>query len=180
MGRELELPVRGSCAPTGLVFTEISSGTDTSAGRYGPECPSPESLLHREGELAGLHAGYRGPVAPAQAMRRRFRILGNNVISKSFGLLIYSKTGGRLHAVPGRLLVPARPVLRTTVQNSGGNGPPADCSGKYTFEFNDYMASGADPGLTAGKEVWTQYWYRDTTSPSGTGLTDALHFTICQ
>ena len=59
-------------------------------------------------------------------------------------------------------------------------GPPVhEMAGVQPFEFNDYIASGADPGLTAGKEVWTQYWYRDTASPSGTGLTDALHFTIC-
>jgi photosystem II stability/assembly factor-like uncharacterized protein len=116
---------------------------------------------------------------PSASQATPFSILASNVISKSFGLLIYSKTGAAAQPFQGGFLCLQSPVLRTALQNAGGNGPPVDCSGTFTFEFNDYIATGADPGLKAGKEVWTQYWYRDTGSTSETGLTGALHFTIC-
>jgi hypothetical protein len=95
------------------------------------------------------------------------------------GLLIYSKTGADAKPFQDGFLCIASPVRRTPGQSAGGNPPPADCSGSFDFEFNDYIATGLDKYLVAGQQVWAQYWYRDVASPSGTGLTDALHFTIC-
>jgi hypothetical protein len=48
------------------------------------------------------------------------------------------------------------------------------------MDFNAWIQSGADPLLLAGKTVNGQYWFRDPQDPAGfgTGLTDALEFTI--
>jgi hypothetical protein len=94
-------------------------------------------------------------------------------------MLIYSKAGADAKPFQGGFLCVRPPIKRTSLQNSGGSPPPKDCSGTFVFEFNDLIASGQDPELTEGQQVWTQYWYRDADSPSGTGLTDGLHFTIC-
>jgi hypothetical protein len=55
---------------------------------------------------------------------------------------------------------------------------PNDCSGIFLFDFNAYIASGADPGLAACVSVYGQFWYRDPAAIAGTGLTDAVAFTI--
>ena len=72
------------------------------------------------------------------------------------------------------------PVKRTPIQNSGGNVGPDDCSGAFGYDFNGRIQSGVDPSLVAGAVVFAQYWYRDPLDPAGfgTGLTDALQFTI--
>ena len=61
-----------------------------------------------------------------------------------------------------------------------GGSTITDCSGAYRVDFNAWIASGFDPALLAGQDVWTQYWSRDPgfPAPDGTGLTDALAFTI--
>jgi len=54
-----------------------------------------------------------------------------------------------------------------------------DCSGSYALDFNAWIGRGADPQLVGGAQVWGQFWSRDPQSPSGTGLSDAITFTIC-
>jgi hypothetical protein len=54
-----------------------------------------------------------------------------------------------------------------------------DCSGSYALDFNAWIGRGADPQLVGGAQVWGQFWSRDPQSPSGTGLSDAVVFTIC-
>ena len=109
-----------------------------------------------------------------------FDISASQIINQKNGLLFYSTTGPLALPFQGAFLCAQPPLKRTTVQNSGGNPPPPDCSGTYSFDFNAWLLSGADPGLAAGTKVWSQYWYRDPGEPTGftTGLTDALSFTV--
>jgi hypothetical protein len=171
---QLETPM----LPPGFEFKTVSAGV-TSVARYGPECTPPEGYCTAKVNSQGCTPAISWTGGPSFSHCTSFHILGSNVISKSFGLLIYSKTGAAASPFQGGFWCLQAPALRTTVQNSGGNGPPVDCAGQFSFEFNDYIASGADPGLTAGALAWTQYWYRGSASPSGTGLTDALHFATC-
>jgi hypothetical protein len=106
-----------------------------------------------------------------------FRIRAFAVLNKKSGLLFYSFTpqsapfqGGKLCAKP--------PIKRCTVMNSGGNPPPPDCSGSFSYDFNDRIRLGVDPALVAGEEVFAQYWSRDPADAFGTSLTDALAFFI--
>jgi hypothetical protein len=65
------------------------------------------------------------------------------------------------------------------LQNSGGNPPPNDCSGRLSFDFNAHVPSGADPTLLAGVVVHGQYWSRDPAGSFGASLSDAVAFTLC-
>jgi hypothetical protein len=68
--------------------------------------------------------------------------------------------------------------VRTMLQNSGGTPP---CGGSFQMDFNAYIASGKDPGLVAGQQVWVQTWSRDPgfAPPNNTSLSDAVTFTLC-
>ena len=62
-----------------------------------------------------------------------------------------------------------------------GNPPPNDCSGTFSFDFNQQIQSGVDPFLVAGGQANAQYWSRDPLIPDGSGasLSDAVGFEIC-
>ena len=106
----------------------------------------------------------------------QFRQALNNKI----GLFFYSKTGAQALPFQGGFLCIRSPVRRTPPQGSGGNPPPDDCSGSYDLDFDAWVLSGADPALQVpGTPVWGQFWSRDPASPSTTGLTDAIRFSMC-
>jgi hypothetical protein len=49
-----------------------------------------------------------------------------------------------------------------------------------TRDFNAWIASGADPALISGVEVWAQFYSRDPgfAPPNNVNLTEALDFVI--
>lgn len=108
-----------------------------------------------------------------------FEISCASLVSNKLGLLFY---GFQSKALPyqGTTLCVTAPVRRTSVQHSGGNPPPADGSGQYTFDFDAHLQSGVDPSLAAGALVYAQYWFRDPAlGPlNTTGRSDALAFLI--
>lgn len=91
------------------------------------------------------------------------------------GVLFYAQNGPAALPFQGGFLCVAPPVKRLAVQGSGGSGP---CSGAYAADFSAHYASGLDAGLVPGAQVWAQFWFRDPGAASGTGLTDALVFTL--
>ncbi len=115
---------------------------------------------------------------PSASDPNPFRIDAGQVLNRKNGILFYGWTPGVMPFQGGSKCVMA-PMRRTMIQNSGGNPPPDDCSGTYTYDFNARIRSGADPLLAAGQMVYAQYWSRDPASPSTTGLTDAVAFLIC-
>ena len=106
-----------------------------------------------------------------------FEVGAVQVINNKNGILFYGLAPNNLPFQGGFLCVQP-PIKRTPVQSSGGNPPPNDCSGTFSFNFNAQIQGGADPGLVPGTSVYDQYWYRDPQSPSTTGLTDAVGFDI--
>ena len=70
------------------------------------------------------------------------------------------------------------PTVRSVTQNSGGSACGVDCSGTYSLDFNAHIASGIDPTLVVGSEVYAQYWPRDPASQSTTSLSNALRFVV--
>jgi len=137
--------------------------------------------------VTSLRAGFRLERALALAMATAlgltylrnaglFAVVGAALVPKGKnGLLFYSKTGPLSVPIQGGFLCVAAPTRRTPVQSSGGAG---SCGGSFAFDFNAYIASGADAGLVPGQGVWAQYWFRDPQSPSSTGLTNAVRFVI--
>ena len=115
---------------------------------------------------------------PSASLGSGFWINATDVLNQRSGLLFYG-FGSATIAFHGGTLCLAPPLRRTAVQHSGGNPPPADCSGSFTFDFNAHVASGVDPALVAGSRVDAQYWSRDPQAASGTNLTDAIEFWVC-
>ncbi len=124
--------------------------------------------------------GFSG--TPSATAGSGFQVDAANVFSHKSGLLFYGLRGSTLIPFQGGWLCVWPPLRRTPVQGSGGLLPPPsrDCTGVFSFDFNAWIASGADPALVAGQEVWAQYWSRDPgfPPPEGSNLTDALAFAI--
>ena len=114
---------------------------------------------------------------PSATVPQPFRIKAQQVLNNKSGLLFYGFAPQATPFQGGTMCVQA-PTRRTPVQGSGGNPPPNDCSGFYSYDFNQRIRSGVDPALVAGVEVFGQYWSRDLSSASTTGLTNALAFFI--
>jgi hypothetical protein len=106
-----------------------------------------------------------------------FPITASNIVNQKSGILFYSHAPTSI-AFQGGLKCVAQPSRRTPQQNSGGSASGADCTGTYSFDFNARIQSAVDPSLTAGAEVFAQYWSRDPQSPSTTSLSNALRFVI--
>lgn len=106
-----------------------------------------------------------------------FDIEAQLVLNNKNGLLFYGYQSNSAPFQGGTMCIQA-PVKRTPVQDSGGNAPPNDCSGSYSYDFNARIQSGADAGLVPGAVLYAQYWSRDPSSPSTTGLTNAVSFEI--
>lgn len=101
----------------------------------------------------------------------------NNVLNNKSGLLFWGSTASS-SPFQGGIKCVANPVKRTPVQTAGGNPPPDDCSGNYSFNFSQSFL--LQKGLTAGDTIFCQYWSRDPQSGSTTGLTDAVQVTFCE
>ncbi len=121
--------------------------------------------------------GYSG--IPSASSPVPFDVTASSVLNNQNGVLFYG-FGPDASAFQGGTLCVAPPLTRTGLLFSGGNPPPDDCSGAHAFDFNALIQSGADPALVGGAQVHAQYWTRDPLDPTGfgTGLTDALQFTI--
>ncbi len=106
-----------------------------------------------------------------------FAVTCSNVISQKNGLLFFGFASVAAPFQGGTLCV-ASPTIRTASQNSGGTPAGNDCTGSYSYTFStaDMNLFGLDPG----EVVYGQYWMRDPQSPSTTGLSNAVRFTVCQ
>lgn len=105
-------------------------------------------------------------------------VTATNVINNQNGIFFYGLTPGATPFQGGTLCVRGA-IVRTGIQNAGGNPPPADCSGSYAFDLGARIASGVDPRLVAGATIVGQFWSRDPMSPSyPTGLSGGIRLTI--
>ncbi len=106
-----------------------------------------------------------------------FAVTCTNVLNQKNGLLFF---GFAQVAAPfqGGTLCVASPTIRTPSSNSGGAPLGNSCTGAYSFNFSTAQMNlfGLDPGET----VYAQWWMRDPQSPSTTGLSNAVRFTVCQ
>ena len=105
-----------------------------------------------------------------------FVVTASLIASGNNGILFYSKSGPNNVPFLGGTLCVLPPTRRTPGQASGGTG---GCTGTFSIDFNDFALNGSDAGLVSGQGVWAQYWSRDPADPSGTNLTDAVGFTLC-
>ncbi|MBK7643347.1 MAG: hypothetical protein IPJ19_09880 [Planctomycetes bacterium] len=109
-----------------------------------------------------------------------FQLLASNVRNQKTGMLLYTLNGLQPTAFGGGTLCLRAPLHRTSALGSGGTVGGSDCSGVYSFDFNAYIASGANPAILPGVTVDAQFWSRDPgfALPNNVGLSQAVHFGI--
>ena len=110
-----------------------------------------------------------------------FVIAATQVRNQKPGLLLYGGSGPAATPFHGGYLCAAPPRHRTPLQTSGGSTSGNDCTGSFSFDFNAWIATGADPTLVPGALVNAQYWSRDPgfAPPNNVSLTDAVEFGVC-
>lgn len=139
--------------------------------------PLPRTYCSAKTSSAGCLPSMHAVGLPSYSSAAPFLAEATGVLNGKNGLLFYGFAADA-QAFQGGVQCVASPVLRTPLQSSGGNPPPDDCSGSYSFDFNLWIQSGLDPLLVPGVEVFAQYWMRDPADPVGSGLSDGLRFTI--
>jgi hypothetical protein len=115
---------------------------------------------------------------PSASNSSPFLVTATNSLNNKNGLLFYGFAAGATPFQGGWLCI-APPTQRTPLQGSGGSSIGDDCSGAYSFDMNARIQSGVDANLVQGATVYCQYWSRDPASPTTTGLTNGLSFSIC-
>jgi Tol biopolymer transport system component len=107
-----------------------------------------------------------------------FFLTAEQVLNNQFGMLIWSLTRSATPFAGGTLCL-GGPIRRTPPQHSAGNPPPSDCTGTYSFHFDQAFMSAQ--GITAGTRIYAQYWSRDNgfPPPNNVGLSGGIQFTVC-
>ncbi|MBM3986392.1 MAG: hypothetical protein FJ294_00350 [Planctomycetes bacterium] len=160
----------GMAAP--VVMTEAKWGTDAPV----TYCTA---KTNSQGCLPQI--GYTG--VPSASSGSGFHITASNVLNRRQGMLRATLAGPSAAPFRGGTNCVLAPAARLAKQESGGTALPAlDCSGGFVVDFNEYIASGANPALVAGATVWVQWWSRDPgfPAPNNFGFTNGLRFTIGQ
>ena len=183
LDRDFHLQAASPCIDTGDPAGPPDPGgsrADMGAFPYDPyHCGTPR--IHCTAKVSSMGCtptiGYSGSAGFSNP--NPFDITATQVINNKNGILFYGLNGPQAVPFQGGWLCAQPPLKRTPVQGSGGNPPPDDCSGSFSFDFNAWAQSGSDPNLAPGVLVNGQFWYREPQSPSTTGLTDAIEFPMC-
>jgi hypothetical protein len=118
-----------------------------------------------------------GSVGQPDKSAGTFRVTCSNVINQKQGHVFWGFTPASMPFQGGFKCV-AAPTFRTPTQSSGGSATGSDCSGSFSFTFTTtHMITS---GIDSGETVYCQWWMRDPASPSATGLSNALSFTVCE
>ncbi|HVS08921.1 MAG TPA: hypothetical protein VMS76_03530 [Planctomycetota bacterium] len=151
---------------------------DAWLARYDGSCGASSSYCTAKTNSAGCLPAIAAGGTPSASAGSGFTISTTSVLDDKFGLYFYSKSGPDNAPFQGGILCAQPPLMRTMLQNSGGTAP---CGGMFQIDFNAYVASGKDPALVAGQQVWIQTWSRDLgfAPPDNTSLSDAISFTLC-
>jgi hypothetical protein len=153
------------------------SGHDLWLARY-DGCGVSSIYCNAKTNSAGCVPAVAASGTPSASAGSGFTVDTGNVLDNVFGLYFYSKSGASNAPFQGGTLCAQPPLVRTMLQNSGGTPP---CGGAFQIDFNAYVASGKDPALVAGQQVWLQTWSRDPgfAPPNNASLSDAVTFTLC-
>ncbi len=179
---EGEPAVAGDQGRALVAFSDIASAPSIATWRIvlRAEAQAPTTYCTAKVNSVGCTPAIGWSGSPSASAGSGFDITATQVLNNKNGFFYYSFNGQQAKPFQGGLLCAKLPLRRTPVQNSGGNPPPNDCSGRYSIDFNAFIASGVDPALAPGATVDGQYWARDPgfAAPNNTSLSDAIHFVI--
>jgi Tol biopolymer transport system component len=170
-----------------VVFDSISTNlvpgdTNGSADVFVRSCtPSaPRSYCLPKVNSLGCTSVLTSSGTPSASAGSGFLIRGTNVRNKKAGVLLYSTASAAMLPFQGGYLCLLPPVKRSFGLSSGGSASGHDCTGVFSADFNAWIATGKDPALLQGQDVWAQMWGRDPgfPPPDNTSLTQGLTFVI--
>jgi hypothetical protein len=161
--------------PPGCSYVELTAGWSHTVGRYELTTPEPEIYCTAKPNSIGCIPQIESSGIPSAGAGCCFTVGATQILRNKLGTFFYGTNGTASIPFQGGFLCVQGAVKRTPVQNSGGGTP---CGGTFALDFNAWIASGADPALSAGSHVYGQYWSRDPTDAFGTSLTDAIQFAI--
>jgi len=164
-----------SSAASNLVANDTNSDEDVFLRDRG--IPPPTTYCTAKINSLGCTPTIGWSGSPSLSGPDNFHVTATNVLNRKLGIMIWSGARASVPLYGGTRCV-ASPIIRTPGQNSGGNPPPTDCSGTYSFHFTQsYMSSHV---LQVGSTVCAQFWSRDPgfSVPNAIGLTNGLEFVI--
>jgi hypothetical protein len=177
---DLHLQAASPCIDAGDPLSALDpDGTRTDMGAYAFDQCAPFTYCTPKANPLGcaMAIGFSG--LPSTSGSEPFLLTVDEAISNKNGLLFYGKSGPNLFPYQGGYFCAKGPFKRTPMQSSGGNFPPEDCSGSFSFDFNAWIQSGKDPFLVPGVTVNAQFWCRNGAANT-VELSDAVQFRICQ
>ncbi|MFO1010861.1 MAG: hypothetical protein U1F29_12425 [Planctomycetota bacterium] len=146
---------------------------------YGAD-PLPTTYCKPKTDSAGCVPQITWTGAPSASAGSGFTILASNLLDHRRGFFFYGTTGADELPFAGGTLCVAQPLHRTRGTNTSGVAGGPNCTGWMSFDFNEWIASGADPSLGLGTIVNAQFYYRDPgeKAPNDAGLTGGVQFVI--
>ena len=180
IGDRVVIAAVGHTPPGALGATRVLGGGGLLEFSLLGELPfSPEPVAYCTGKLNSQgcvpFVGWSG--SPSLTGADDFFVTAHDEINNKPGLFFHGFGTISVPFFNGTLCV-LPPLSRTSIQFSGGNPPPDDCSGSYSYHFT--QARMAALGLNPGDFLYGQFWSRDTAHVDGTGvgLTNAIRFPI--
>lgn len=162
--------------PTNLVAGDTNGDWDIFVRDTLATCPPVVAYCVAKINSAGCVPSVSSAGVPTISNSSTFFVTAHNVLNQKLGHLFWGQAPAALPFYGGTKCV-AAPTVRTPNQNSGGSLAGNDCTGAYSFQFdNNYMLA---QGLSAGDAIYGQFWSRDPADAKTVGLTDGLSFTIC-
>jgi parallel beta-helix repeat protein len=178
---DLHLQPTSPCIDAGDPLWALDpDGTRTDMGAYAHDQCAPFTYCMPKPNPQGCAMALSFSGTPSTLGSEPFLISVEEAMSNKSGLLFYGKSGPALFPYQGGYFCAKGPFKRTPLQSSGGNPPPEDCSGSFSFDFNAWIQSGKDPFLVPGVTVNAQYWCRMDGQAGSLGLSDGIQFRICQ
>jgi hypothetical protein len=117
---------------------------------------------------------------PSVSSGSGFFLQAGNVVNRKVGMLLYSVNGRATTPFGGGTICIAPRLQRTPLQNSGGALVGNSCTGSFSLDFAQWIATGGDIKLIAGTTITAQYYSRDPgfVSPGNVGLSSAIEFLL--
>ncbi|MBM3990618.1 MAG: M28 family peptidase [Planctomycetes bacterium] len=149
---------------------------ETTPGTF--NCPLPVVYCTAKTNSQGCTPAIAALGSASLSAPAPFLLTATQLLNQRSGLLFYGYSAAAT-AFAGGVKCTASPVLRVGLPSSGGNVGPDDCSGTFAYDFNSRIQGGVDQALSIGVDVYAQFWYRDSASTGGIGITDAVRFRVC-
>ncbi len=171
----------GASGTLEIVFSVAVSACTVNGVQLRELAPPPEVYCTAGTSTHGCVGSISGAGAPSASASSGFLITAANVPAQRLGMILYGD-GGRASTPWGTgtsTLCLGAPLQRTGAQLSGGTA--GACDGAYVLDWNAFMTTHTNAvgqPRAAGQVFQAQAWYRDTTAPLASNLSDALEFTL--